>query len=171
MFDRRRAIRLAGAAAALTVVWQLPLSPAHAQQSFQRFLPLLIDLPGWTGAKPDGVTMEMPGNSIVTATREYRRGDATLNAQVITGPAAQGALSATASGMKIETGDMRMSTSTVDGLAVARTFTVRDKSGAILVALGPSAMFSLSFNGVAEDEALTLARRFDWKTIQAAIPK
>jgi hypothetical protein len=56
-------------------------------------------------------------------------------------------------------------------LAVARTFTVQDKSGAILVALGPSAMFSLSFNGVAEDEALTLAKRFDWKTIQAAIPK
>jgi hypothetical protein len=44
-------------------------------------------------------------------------------------------------------------------------------AGAILVALGPSAMFSLSFNGVAEDEALTLARRFDWKTIQAAIAK
>ena len=171
MIDRRRAIRLAVAAAALSVVWELPLSTAHAQQNFRRFLPLLIDLPGWTGEKPDGMAMEMPGNSIVTATREYRRGDATLNAQVITGPAAQGALAATASGVKIETADMRMSTSTIDGLAVARTFTVQDKSGAILVALGPSAMFSLSFNGVAEDEALTLAKRFDWKTIQAAIPK
>jgi hypothetical protein len=32
-------------------------------------------------------------------------------------------------------------------------------------------MFGLSFNGVAEDEALTLARRFDWKAIQAAVPK
>jgi len=171
MIDRRRAIRLAVAAAALPAVWELPLSVAHAQQSFRRFLPLLIDLPGWTGEKPDGMAMEMPGNSIVTATREYRRGDATVSAQVITGPAAQGALTATGSGMKIETADMRMSTSTIDGLAVARTFTVHDKSGAILVALGPSAMFSLSFNGVAEDEALTLAKRFDWKTIQAAIPK
>jgi len=171
MIDRRRAVHLAVAAAVLAAVWQVPLSTAKAQQSFQRFLPLLVDLPGWTGAKPDGMAMEMPANSIVTATREYRRGDATLNAQVITGPAAQGALAATASGMTIETGDMRMSTSTVDGLAVARTFTVHDKSGAVLVALGPSAMFSLSFNGVAEDEALALARRFDWKTIQAAIPK
>jgi len=50
-------------------------------------------------------------------------------------------------------------------------FAVGLLTGAILVALGPSAMFSLSFNGVAEDEALTLAKRFDWKTIQAAIPK
>src|ERR1700693_5419241 len=113
MIDRRRAIRLA-AAAALPVL--LPLSAARAHQSFPRFLPLLVDLPGWTGEKPDGMAMEMPGNSIVTATREYRRGEARLNAQVITGPAAQGALAATGSGMKIETGDMHMSTSTVDGL-------------------------------------------------------
>jgi hypothetical protein len=47
----------------------------------------------------------------------------------------------------------------------------RAETGAMLVALGPSAMFSLSFNGVAEGEALTPAKRFDWKTIQAAIPK
>ena len=58
MIDRRRAIRLAVAAAALLVVWELPLSVAHAQQSFRRFLPLLIDLPGWTGEKPDGMAMD-----------------------------------------------------------------------------------------------------------------
>src|SRR6202165_4916277 len=62
MIDRRRAIRLAVAAALPAL---LPLSPARAQQSFQRFLPLLVDLPGWTGEKPDGMAMEMPGNSIV----------------------------------------------------------------------------------------------------------
>ena len=64
-----------------------------------------------------------------------------------------------------------MSTSTIDGLQVTRTFNTRDKSGAILVALGASAVFTLSFNGIADDEALTLARKFNWKAIQAAIPK
>ena len=44
-------------------------------------------------------------------------------------------------------------------------------AGIILVALNTSAMFSMSFNGVAEDEAMTLARKFDWKAIQAAAPK
>ena len=171
MIDRRRAIRLALAAAALPAVCLLPPSAARAQQSFQRFIPFLVDLPGWKGQKPDGVTIEMSGSSMITATREYERGDARLNAQVITGPAAQGALAATASGIKIETSDARMSTSAIDGLQVSRTFTISNKSGAILVALGPSAMFSLSFNGIAEDEALTLARKFNWKAIQAAIPK
>ena len=168
MIDRRRAIRLALAAA---LSWLPPSSVAQAQQSFQRFFPLLVDLQDWKGNKPDGVSMEIPGNSMVTATREYERGDARLNAQVISGPAAQGALAATGAGVKIETSEGRMYTSTIDGLSVTVAFNKSDKSGAILVALGPSALFTLSFNGVAEEEALTLARKFNWKAIQAAIPK
>jgi len=115
--------------------------------------------------------MEIPGSGIITATREYRRGDARLDAQIIIGPPAQVALAATQSQVKIETGDMRMSTATIDGLPVARTFTVHDKSGAIIVALGASAMFSLTFTGVTDDEALALARQFNWKAMQAAVPK
>jgi hypothetical protein len=32
-------------------------------------------------------------------------------------------------------------------------------------------MFSMSFTGIAEDEAMTLARKFDWKAIKAATAK
>jgi len=167
MIDRRAAIRFS--LAALPAAW-LALSPARAQD-FQKFTPFLVDLPGWTGAKADGMAMQMPGASMITATREYKKGNSTLNAQVISGAAAQGAVGGIQSGLKLETAEMHMSTATVDGLTVARTFQVADKSGAILVVLGPSAIFNLSFNGVAEDEALGLAKRFDWKAIQAALPK
>jgi hypothetical protein len=168
MIDRRRAIT---AAVGLSAAWILTSPSAHAQQSFQRFLPLLVDLQGWKGNKPDGVSMEAGGTSMVAATREYERGDARLNAQVMIGSAAQGALATIASGMKVETSEARMSTSTIDGLQVATTFTKADKSGAILVALGTNALLSFSFNGVAEEEALALARKFNWKAIQAAITK
>jgi len=40
-----------------------------------------------------------------------------------------------------------------------------------LVALDKEAMFSLSYNGLSEDEALALAEKFDWKAIQAATKK
>ena len=170
MIDRRRVVRFALAATALPAIGLVPSSPARAQ-AFQRFVPFLIDLPGWTGKKPDGMAMEIPGTSIITATREYAKGGAKLNAQIITGPAAQGALAATNPAMKFETSEARMSASTVDGFQVARTFTFKDKSGVIIVALGPSAMFNLTFNGVSEDEALELAKKFDWKAIQAALPK
>jgi hypothetical protein len=149
----------------------LPPVATHAQQSFQRFFPLLVDLPGWQGGKPDGVSMEIPGNSMVTAAREYQRGEAQLNAQVLVGAPAAGALAATGGAVKVETSDARMSTSTIDGVQVARTFAIKDKSGAVIVALGPNAVFLLSFNGINDDEGLALARRFNWKAMQAAVPK
>lgn len=166
MIDRRHAIRLA--LAALPAAWLLRSSAAHAEQAFQRFLPFLVDLEGWQGKEPAGFAMEMTGSNMVTASREYQRGPAHLQAQVITGAAAKGALAATQTGINIETSDGRMTNSTIDGMQVARTFNFKDRSGTIMVALGASAMFSVSFNGVSDDEALALAKKFDWKAIQAA---
>ena len=74
MIDRRRLIRFAATAVPLLAVG-LRSSASRAQQSFQRFFPLLVDLQGWKAGKPDGAAMEIPGASMVTATREYRRGE------------------------------------------------------------------------------------------------
>lgn len=169
MFDRRRAMRLALAALPLGALFHA--SAGRAQQAFQRFIPFLVDLDGWQGKKADGLSMEMPGSSMITATREYTRGPARLHAQIIIGPAAQGALAPTQTGMNIETTEGRMNTSTIDGFRVTRSANFKEKSGAILVALGKSALFSVSFNGLGDDEALTLAKKFDWKAIQGALPK
>jgi hypothetical protein len=167
MIDRRAAIRLA--LAAVPAAWLAP-SRANAQD-FQKFVPLLVDLPGWTGNKAEGFAVQMAGASVVTASREYKRDGATLNASIVGGAPAQGMLAQIQSGMKLETAAMRMSTSTIDGFGVFRTLQVKDNSGAILVAIGSNAVLSLGFKGVPEDEAFGLARRFDWKAIQAALPK
>jgi hypothetical protein len=166
MLNRRRAMGFA--LAALPAAWLLGSSAARADQAFQRFLPLLVDLDGWQGKKPDGFSMETSGANMITATREYQRGAAHLQVQVITGAAAMGALAATKTGMNIETSDGRMNTSTIDGLQVTRSFNSKDQSGAVLVALGTSELFSISFRGIGYDDALNLARKFDWKALQAA---
>ena len=70
--------------------------------------------------------------------------------------------------MSMQTGEGYMNTSTINGFKVMRTYNNKDKSGAILVALGDSSVFSFSFNGIADDEGLKLAEKFDWKAIQAA---
>jgi hypothetical protein len=165
MIDRRHVIRLA--LAALPAAW-LPKA-ARAQQSFQSFIPFLVELPGWKGNKPDGMGMAMAGGSMVTATRSYERGAAHVNASVLTGMAAQGALAATNAGIKLETPDIHMSSSTIDGMQVSKTYTVSAKSGAILVALGPAAVFTLAYTGIDEDEAMGLARKFDWKAMQGQV--
>lgn len=165
MINRRCAVSLLIAA---LLGYVLQISTLHADQAFQRFFPLLVNLDGWQGKKPDGISMEMPGNSMITATREYQRGPARFHAQVLVGAAAKGALAVAQTGMKIETSDGRMSTSPIDGFQVTRTFNFKDKSGAILIALVSNSVFSVSFNGIADDEALGIAKKFDWKAIQAA---
>lgn len=169
MINRRHAIRLA--VAALPAAGLLRPSAARAEQSFQRFVPFLVDLDGWKGNKPEGMSMETTGASMITATREYRRDPARLSAQILIGQAAQGALAPTRSGMNIETSEARLNTSTIDGVQVTRNFNIKAKSGAILIALGTSALLSVSFNGITDDEALALAKKFNWKAIQAALPK
>jgi hypothetical protein len=164
MIGLRRAILLGFVV--LSMVW--PLSSVRADQAFQRFLPLLIDLDGWQGKKPDGMSMEMPNMSMTSATRDYQRGSAQVHAGVVIGQAAASTMAPFQAGMNIQTGDGHMITTTMHGLSVIKTFNTQQKSGAILVALGKEALFSFSYNGITEDEALALAEKFDWKAIQTA---
>jgi hypothetical protein len=71
--------------------------------------------------------------------------------------------------MNIETSEGRMNTSTIDGVQVMRSFNIKDQSGAILVALGTSALLSVNFKGISDDDALALAKKFNWKALQAAV--
>jgi hypothetical protein len=134
-----------------------------AQQAYQRFIPFLIDLPNWTGSPAAGTEKEEKGGRVITASRGYSLGDARFNASIISGSAAL------AAGPKLYI-TMRWkheSTSTIDG------FRVKAQSTPVLVwisvTLGPDAMFNLIFNDVSEDEAITIARRFDWMGIKAQL--
>jgi hypothetical protein len=163
MIDRRHAIRLACAGTLCAAA--LPFA-AYAQQSgYQRFVPYLVELPGWKGAKPEGMAMEMAGNNMLTATRNYERGGQHVNVSVLMGLPAQAALAATNAGIKVETSDFHIATETIDGMQVTKSYTVSSKSGAIVVALG-SAVLTIAYTGIPEDEAMKLARTFDWKAIQ-----
>ncbi len=146
----------------------LTIAPVRAEPVFQRLTPLLIDLDGWQGKKADGMSMDMPNGSMTTATREYQKGSAKANAAVMVGQAAVGALTPLASGMKINTSEGHMLTDDIQGMKVLKTYTTAQKSGALVVALDKDAMFSFSYSGMTEDEALALAKKFDWKAIQAA---
>jgi len=150
----------------LTTVW-LP-SSAHADQAFQRFLPLFVDLDGWQGKKADGVSMEMPNASMTTANRDYTRGPAQVHASVMVGQPAAGALAPIQSGINLQSSEGHMVTATMHGLQVMKSFNTPQKSGALLVALGKDAVFSFSYSGITEDEAMALAEKFDWKALQTA---
>jgi len=170
MLDRRAAIRLA--LAALPAAWLALSSPAGAQD-VEKFGPFLVDLPGWTADK--AMAKWMPFGDI-NATRHYERGSAKLSAAIVSGAIARVFFFMRHQFMKNaenETLGARMSRSQVDGFTVLRTFVTNETVSAcsITVALSTNAMFSVSSNGIPEDEAFELARRFDWKAIQGALPK
>lgn len=155
----------------ITLAGLCPPSPSHAEQAFQRFLPFFIDLEGWEGKQPDGLALQMPDSSMTTATRDYVRGPAQAQAAVMMGAAASGALAPIEAGTKLETGEGHMVTSTMHDMKVMKTYNIPHKSGALMVALGKDAVFSFSYRGIGEDEATTLAEKFDWKAMQAAAEK
>jgi hypothetical protein len=143
-------------------------SPAPAQQSFQRFTPFLIELPGWKADKPDGGAMEAGGSSMVTAAaRTYQRGSARVNAVILLGTGVHLGLASLISGPKLDINEIRLSVSTVDGMQVGKTYHIPSKIGRIVVVLSDTTTFTLSYEGIDEDEAMGLAREFDWKAIQA----
>ena len=164
MFKPLRAI--SAAFLVLCMLW--PHSAVTADQPFQRFLPLLVDLAGWEGKKPDGMSMHMADTSMTSATRDYERGPAKVHASVIIGQAAEGALMPIQSGMKMQTPEGHMITDTMRGMPVLKAYNSKDKSGTLIVALAKNAMFSLAYEGMTEDEALPLADKFDWKALQTA---
>ena len=146
----------------------LTMVSARAEPAFQRLTPLLIDLDGWQGKKADGMSMDMPNGSMTTATREYQKGSAKANVSIVVGQTAVGALAPMVTGMNHQTSEGQMLPDTIGGMKVLKTDTTAQKSGALVVALDKDAMFSFSYSGIPEDDAVALAQKFDWKAIQAA---
>jgi len=142
-------------------------APAAAEPLFKSLIPLLIDLKGWTGSKPDGMSMDMGDTKMTTALRKYEKDDAQVEASIAVGAMAQGALASIGAGISVETTDGHIAKAKLKGFDAMKTFNNSDNSGTILVALGDQAMFSLHYRGIAEAEAVTLAETFDWKAMQA----
>jgi hypothetical protein len=166
MTTRRFAVLFA--LAALAAASLAPLSPARAEPAFKRLLPFLIDLEGWQGQKPDGLSMDMGDNSMTTATRAYRRAGDQLHLSIIVGAAAKGAMAPILMGMNIETAEGHMLTTTIAGFKATKSYTAASKSGSLMIALADETLFSLSYEGVGEDEALALVQKFDLKGVEAA---
>jgi hypothetical protein len=154
---------LFGAAALL-----LAAAPAAADPAFKRLVPLLVDLPGFTGQKPDGMTMEMGEGALTTASRKYAKPPATIDVVVTAGAMAAGAMAPLMSGMKYETTEGHMIPAEIAGFKVLKTWNESEKSGALLVALDKASMLTFSYRGIAEDEAVGLAQKLDWKGLAAA---
>jgi len=135
--------------------------------------PLLIDQPGWDAQEAEGMSMDMGTMKMITASRTYTQDSKEMDAMLIIGNQAmtQGKMQQ----MKAESLDTKVSITNIDGFNVQTVYDKNDKSFSVVVFLSQSqtkgAMFMLSGKGLSENEALGIAKKFNWKNMKATVEK
>lgn len=128
----------------------------------------LVDVKGWKSGEAEGMNMDMGGMSMVSASREYTKGDQTFIATVIIGTNA--IVSGQMPQVNIETEEGKYETKKLNDLEAYQAYDKQDKSGAILIDLGKSdtdgGFLMFSYENLTPDKALEMSENFDWKSIK-----
>lgn len=145
--------------------------PVNARaESYETLFPCFIDLPGWEGEEPEGMKVEQAGMKMINAKRAYTKGDKEITAVIMIGnQVGTGAI--TLKGMAdIETDEQKVTVKTIKGFLTQTVYDKTDRSGTVTVIILPreklGAIFTLSFEGLTEKEAIKVAKRFDWNLIR-----
>ena len=151
---------------------------AHAEEQ-SPLASLLIDLEGWKAEDAENNSMDLNGMKMMLATRDYTKGDdLSIEVTVFIGNKVlmQGKVAEMTGGdVKSETADSRTSVSKIDGFQVYATYDKENNESDIVVFLVQTetdgALFTFTGEGVAEKEALELAKKFDWKKMKTEVEK
>ena len=165
-------------AALLALVLAGPAFQASAA-GYEALLPLLVDLPGWEAEPADGADASVQGMRAVTVYRTYESGDRKFEVNLLIGLQAGMTWQADyEEGYKVETPEGLMEVKKIAGFLVYCMFERENNSGGIMVSVqdGASkpdagAVFAISFEGLALDEALKTAQRFSWAKMKEQVGK
>ncbi len=139
----------------------------HAQKYANQLKPILKDLPGWQAEEAEGGDMIFGEIMMITASRSYTKGDASLEAGIIIGGvSSMGQIPSNAS---YEDSHGFLRREEIKGYEGIITYDKDNNSGAVFVITSkePHASFlSLTFEGIGWKEALDLAKKFDLDAIK-----
>ena len=147
-------------------IFILVTSLLTAQEHSNKLKPLLIDLSGWNAEKAEGMDADFNHVVMITATREYTRGDATLEGSVLIGQAAS---SYDIPKVNYETDEGFLRSEKIKNYTVYSSYDKSDNSGAVFVILATSpqsAIFVLTYENTDWQTALDLAKKFDWDAMK-----
>jgi len=140
-----------------------------AQQYSGQLKPLLTDLAGWDAQDPEGMDSNFNNVLLISATREYTKGDTTLHASILIG---QTAASYDIRKMNYETDRGFFRSQQIKNYTVYISYDKKENSGAIIVYLTSnphSAVFILNYKATGWKDALTLAEKFDWDAMKKVV--
>lgn len=135
--------------------------------------PLLVDLKAWSAEKPEGSSMNMGGMKMINAVRNYTNGNMSFDATILIGSSAM--LPGQAQTMNVETSEVKISTSNIDGFKIMQTFDKVEKIGQISINLqtkpAQGSLFMVNYSGISSSQALELAKTFNWNKIKTVTSK
>ncbi len=140
--------------------------------SYEKFFPLLKDVSGWKAQKPDGTEINMGGNFMMSASRQYSKGDKSVTVSMLVGsqvyPYKQ---MAELSKMSITTSDGEHVE--VKSINSYRTLIEKNQDGSTVVVFFNSDNMknagALLFSGdnVSLNDLLSFSKNFDWKKFES----
>ncbi|MBN1998625.1 hypothetical protein JW935_13785 [candidate division KSB1 bacterium] len=159
--------------AILIVVFFLTGSSLTFADPTENLKSLLVDLEGWEAEEADGSSVDMGGVKVINVARSYSNGDYSLDVTILLGSNVM--ILGQTQELNAETEDGKVTTSDIDGFNVIQAFDKTEKDGSIVVTLekktAEGAMFIVSYEGISEEEALEIAKKFDWEKIKAVTGK
>jgi hypothetical protein len=133
----------------------------------------LMEIPGWQAEEVQTMDMDMNGVKITNAMRSYEKGDAAFDAVIMISSLQMGL--ASFQQMNMSQGGIKIETSQVNGFSVMHSHDSNVNEGTLMILLGQtqtsSALFSLTYESLSEEESMTIVKKYDWKTIQKAVQK
>jgi hypothetical protein len=167
MNARRLVFALVAAQLCALAFWTLPAAAGGADTLKSQ----LTELSGWEADDAETMDMDMGGTRMITAARSYAKDDRAVEAMLFVGP--QGMAQGQVHEGRMETAEGQVDIRTVDGFTVGVYHQKTLQEGAVMVTLlqsqDRSGVFTLSYQGMNGDQALELAKSFDWQAMRQAM--
>jgi len=163
-------LRIAGIVVCTVFISLVSILNAQTDVKLKAFL---INVKGWTGGKPEGMAMSMGSMKMANAMREYRNKDKKIIVAV-TITSSETTLGKIEKISKKDAPDnVKIVTKKVNGFTLKQVYAKErgKQNGTILIRLygkddAKGAVFMLNYENVPDKEALSIAKKFNWKGIK-----
>ncbi|HHD77401.1 MAG TPA: hypothetical protein ENK93_00370 [Campylobacteraceae bacterium] len=126
----------------------------------------LENLKGWEVSKCDGMKMTNPMfGEMVTASKNYTKGDKSVEVSVVSGMQAMMTWAPFQTGMTMENDEQLVKVEKIDGFPVGFSYDKQAHSGTLAVLLAPNAVLVLNYDNMHWKEALKMAKVFEWEKL------
>ena len=155
------------------VIAFMPVVFADQLPSYKTICSHLGDIPGWKSDKCSGMNLSSsPMGNIVSANREYSKGDKEINVSVISGMQAIAGWAPFAGNLNMETNESLVKTLDISGYRAGINYHKQEKAGSITICLEQKnsqceAIFGISFSNMNWEDASELVKNFDLKEIES----